>query len=283
MLLTNVSATGGPVFVAIKYAECLAKPVRAMPAGCACEEQACEYSRIRDSFQIECLTEQPPLPPTTLLCELRDEKKLPLCPPCPTEPWVVLARVTLPASPSIPITGSSIDNFVRRQLYITTLLQEQLIHCCCDERQEPPPLLKVNSVQILMVPQGAVLETLQNLTQPLVVSGEPNAIQVEFNRPIDINTVVDGQTFVVRGPDSDSLFAGEIVNIADSTVRWVGHNRFTSGEYSITLVGNGGIGSPAITSTEGQRLDGEPKQLPSGDNKEGGNFRFILSILGIPP
>ena len=31
------------VYVTIKYAECVARPVRAMPAGCACEEVACEY------------------------------------------------------------------------------------------------------------------------------------------------------------------------------------------------------------------------------------------------
>jgi uncharacterized repeat protein (TIGR01451 family) len=152
LLLTHVSATGGQVFVAIKYAECLAQPVRAMPAGCACEDEACEYSRIRDSFQIECLTELPPLPPATLICDLINGQQLPHCPPCPTDPWVFLARVTLPASPSTNV--ASIDNFVRRQLYSTTLLQEQLIACCCEERPQPTLQADVEIAMVATEPLG---------------------------------------------------------------------------------------------------------------------------------
>lgn len=141
-LHTPGSATGGTIFVAIKYAECLARPVRAMPAGCACEEEACEYSRIRDSFQIECLTELPPShqpPPGASLCDLIADKQLPLCPPCPAEPWIVLAQVTLPASPTTNIADNNIDNFTfRHQVFSTSVLQQQLIKCCC---KEPEPEL----------------------------------------------------------------------------------------------------------------------------------------------
>ena len=141
LLHTGGSALGPTLFLAIKYAECLAQPVHAMPAGCACEEEACEYSRIRDSFQIECLAELPPShqprPPDPLLCDLINGKRLPQCPPCPAEPWVVLAQVTLPASPSTQITDSGIDNITfRRQIYSTAVLQEQLIACCCRERPQ---------------------------------------------------------------------------------------------------------------------------------------------------
>ena len=48
---------GRGIFVAIEYAECLSRPIRALSAGCGCEDEACEYSRVRDSFQIECLIE----------------------------------------------------------------------------------------------------------------------------------------------------------------------------------------------------------------------------------
>jgi hypothetical protein len=84
LLYTGGSAIGGQLFLAIKYAECLAQPVRAMPAGCACEEEACEYSRIHDSFQIECLAELPPShqpkAPEPLLCDLINGRRLPACP-----------------------------------------------------------------------------------------------------------------------------------------------------------------------------------------------------------
>jgi hypothetical protein len=132
---------GGVLYVAIKYAECLSRPVLAMPSGCGCEEDACEYSRIRDSFQIECLAELPPSHepvPAELICDLLAGKKLPTCPPCPEDPWVVLARVTLPAAVGTPLTAAMIDNLtVRRQLYRTALLQQQLIACCCGDQPAP--------------------------------------------------------------------------------------------------------------------------------------------------
>jgi uncharacterized repeat protein (TIGR01451 family) len=144
LLHATGSAEGGRLFVTIKYAECLARPVRAMPAGCGCEEVACEYSRIRDSFQLECLTELPPShqPPPLhpLLCDLINGRILAPCPPCPAEPWVVLAQVTLPASPETAIADSNLDNVtIRRQIFSTAVLQEQLIACCCERRPLPAP------------------------------------------------------------------------------------------------------------------------------------------------
>jgi uncharacterized repeat protein (TIGR01451 family) len=109
-----------------------------MPGGCGCDEEACEYSRVRDSFQIECLAELPPShEPVTpeLIWDLLAGHKLPTCPPCPEDPWVVLARVTLPAALSTPLAATMIDNVsVRRQLYRTALLQQQLIACCCGDQ-----------------------------------------------------------------------------------------------------------------------------------------------------
>src|ERR1041384_6966879 len=95
-------AVGTEVFIAIKYAECFARPVRALPAGCAWEDEDCEYSRIRDSFQVTCLAELPPQPtPIPNLCELIGREQLTPCPPCPTTPWVVLARAPLPTTKNI--------------------------------------------------------------------------------------------------------------------------------------------------------------------------------------
>lgn len=40
------------VYLVACYTECSSRPVRVHPTGCACDEAACEYSRIRDSFEL---------------------------------------------------------------------------------------------------------------------------------------------------------------------------------------------------------------------------------------
>lgn len=55
--ITNTAKPERTLFaVVIKYAECLTRPVRVAPTLCGCDETVCEYSRIRDSFEVECLT-----------------------------------------------------------------------------------------------------------------------------------------------------------------------------------------------------------------------------------
>jgi hypothetical protein len=109
-----------------------------MPVGCGCEEEVCEYSRIRDSFEISCITELPQSHEQGIyeLCDFFAKKSLPTCPPCPDEPWVVLTKVTLPER-GVPIMNENIDNYVRRPLFSTAVLQEQLIKCCCEAEAEP--------------------------------------------------------------------------------------------------------------------------------------------------
>ena len=46
------------------------------------------------------------------------------------------------------------------------------------------------------------------------------------------------------------------------------------GIYAVTLRG---AGAPAITS-QNVALDGDPKQLPSGDGTPGGDFSFVLRV-----
>jgi hypothetical protein len=133
MLVPGTGGIGARIYVAIKYAECFARPVRAMPPGCGCDDDPCEYSRIRDSFQVQCLTQLPPSPvPGPTLCDILRRGFVPLCPPCPDDPWVVLAMVNLPVSPSMNISDSNINNAsVRRLVFSTAVLQDQLIRCCC--------------------------------------------------------------------------------------------------------------------------------------------------------
>jgi len=122
----------------------------------------------------------------------------------------------------------------------------------------------------------------------------PNVIQVRFvNAALEVTSVSDGSTFIVRQthPQQRRL-EGNIISMPNNIVRWQVQgfeegpriDALPVGDYEITLVGDG---PPAIiASPQGPRLDGNvvipplpatPK-LPSGDNIEGGNFVFSLTI-----
>jgi hypothetical protein len=140
--------------------------------------------------------------------------------------------------------------------------------------------LKVSSVQILSVQgdpsgPGEVLATMEDPSQPLTVQAQqqPNTIEVEFSDTVSGETVIDGSTFIVEREDGEFV-SGQIVQISGNTIRWSGLLVQTFTNFLVTLVGDG---PPAITTNEGQRLDGEPLRLPSGDNTAGGNFVFRLS------
>ena len=51
--------SGQDYYLAVRYAECEARPVHAAGAACGCQQTACEYSRIRDSFAIKLLSDLP--------------------------------------------------------------------------------------------------------------------------------------------------------------------------------------------------------------------------------
>jgi len=97
------------VHIAVRYAECSSRPTRVHPAGCGCDESACEYSRIRDSYEIKVLWQLP----ESHVKAAQDDREwcdtlqkidpvlkrlhtfpVPPCPECVLEPWVVLASVS---------------------------------------------------------------------------------------------------------------------------------------------------------------------------------------------
>lgn len=129
------------VHIAVRYAECFSRPTRVHPAGCGCDESACEYSRIRDSFEIKVLWQLPEshvkamqdddawcdtiqkIPPAQLRKHLFP---VPPCPECVAEPWVVLASVAFPASLPYGAQGTpamQISYKARRVLLATQRLQ----------------------------------------------------------------------------------------------------------------------------------------------------------------
>jgi hypothetical protein len=106
---------GGDLFVVVRYKEVATRPVRVQPSGCGCDHLTCEDSRWRDCFEI-CVLDHCPhdedkrdvsqeMPederyrsaPPWFRSVFHSEHCEPntACPPCPTEPWVGLAKVTL--------------------------------------------------------------------------------------------------------------------------------------------------------------------------------------------
>lgn len=109
-------------YIAIKYAECMSNPVRVSPVGCGCDDAGCEYSRIRDSFEITCLQTPPATYMNNVNCPVaRDEKFLPYM-NCPDDPWILLATILGPEL--------VINNIERHVLWPTELLRN-----VCDDSE----------------------------------------------------------------------------------------------------------------------------------------------------
>ena len=115
------------LYLAIKYAEVSARPVRVQPAGCGCDDNSCEFSRLQDGYVIKVLTAAEYRPLALDLTKLPDWRNLfklkllsppdegdpnPACCPCPEQPWVVLASIQLDTDGKIVM----IDNCGPRRL-----------------------------------------------------------------------------------------------------------------------------------------------------------------------
>jgi hypothetical protein len=253
---------GQRLYVVIKYSECFASPVLAMPAGCGCEESACEYSRIRDGFEICCLTQLPPSSKPPIICELISQAKLPPCPPCPEDPWVVLAQVDLPALSGTEVTNSMINNIiVRRQIYSTAMLQEQLIRCCCGNPTQPVPV----PVQV-----GSVSPA--NGSQ--VNFPAPDKIEVTFNKDVQASTV-NAQTIIVN-KEGEAPIEGKVTyqaatRTATFVPTWKQGQNWRPGTYSVTVRGSG---DPHVKDQDNLDLDGN--EAGGGGNDFSSKFTVKL-------
>lgn len=135
------------VYIAVRYAECLSRPVRVHPAGCGCDETGCEYSRTRDSFEIKVLLELPEshvkarqedLAWCSTIQQVPAELRrlhlfpVPPCPECVADPWVVLASVAIPRDPAGaaaagPASQPQISYRERRVVLATQKLQTAML------------------------------------------------------------------------------------------------------------------------------------------------------------
>jgi len=110
----------GPFWIAIRYKQVQARPVRVQPAGCDCDDSRCEYSRWRDGYDIGVLTrcpdthqDPPAIDPTTGQpdLELLVRGRASDCPGCPDQSWVVLGKVEVDADGCV----TAIDNCACRR------------------------------------------------------------------------------------------------------------------------------------------------------------------------
>lgn len=267
LLRRNQSRNGEVVFIAVRYEECYSRPVRVMPGGCGCQDQACETSRVRDSFEIDCLEELPAShqPQTTpSICELLSGRRLALCPPCPADPWVVLAQVTLPVAGGTPLAQTQIDNFVRRQLFSTAAIQDQVIRCCCTAIERRPA--RVTSIN---PPAGATFTSANTV---------PPAIVATFSKNLQAQTV-NASTFqvlrFVPGAAGVALAGSVTYDDGNRSAQFTPATPMTvPGIYQITLAGSGP--SPILDS-DNLALDG------NDDGQPGGNFISQFTVASTQP
>lgn len=116
------------IFLAVRHVDCHSRPVRVAPMGCSCDDVDCEYSRIRDGYELCCLADLPGThtgekPGCT---ELFSPNGLLPCPPTSDDPWVVLATIRLPEVESAQITDIDLESD-RHLLYSTATLQQMTI------------------------------------------------------------------------------------------------------------------------------------------------------------
>jgi hypothetical protein len=125
-----------PLYVALRYKEMPARPVRVAPVGCGCDDTSCEFSRWQDGYEICVLDECPDSharPPN--IDQFAKPTTIPECPPCPTDPWVVLAVVAVDAQGKV----GAIDNCKCRRMVRT--LAPYWWQCTDAVAQAPAPVL----------------------------------------------------------------------------------------------------------------------------------------------
>ena len=165
------SGTTSPLWVAVRYRECQVRPVHAQPAGCGCDDTPCEYSRFRDSYEIDTLDCCPPGH------ETEDPKKLsqrgvgnPACPDCPESPWVVQAKVEFDANGTI----TRIDNCDCRR--IVRSLRGLEYECQATECDQPPSNWMIDSQlrerELIGEQQGGRQQDYPETTVPAATASE---------------------------------------------------------------------------------------------------------------
>ena len=166
------------LYLAVKYREMAVRPVRVQPGGCGCDESRCEFSRLRDGYEIRVLTEAEyqqvkmsgATPPAWNELFKAPNTHNPSCWPCPSQPWVALASITVDDS-GRPIL---IDNCGPRRLVAAL----GGFHWMCATG------VSINSVSPAAIQQGD-----QNLELTITGEGFQSGLKVVLGKGV---TVTDG-------------------------------------------------------------------------------------------
>jgi hypothetical protein len=269
LIQASTSKTGGLIYLAIRYEECYSRPVRVMPGGCGCNDSTCEPSRISDSYEIECLADLPasnqPAPQGPSLCDIVNGRVLAQCPPCPSDPWVVLTQIQLPAALGVAIAQGAIDNVtVRRKILSTAMIQEQVRLCCCSGQDRAP--VRVTSVNPA---SGTVFTNASTI---------PSALVVTFDKHLAPATVNTNTILVVRstpGVPSKQLAGTVTYDDGAKSTQFLPVEAFTiPGTYLVTVVGSG---PSQIVDSDNLALDG------NADGQPGGNFLSQFTVATTNP
>ena len=213
------------------------------------------------------------------------------------ETCVVLGSIALPVG--APLTDASVRTAGRRVVVgQATLLQlllclwERVEECCSGGMPSPTPaptppleLLKLGNVRVLRSVRGRQQEVVRDVVAervdlsrpvPIRVEDEANTIEFDFvGAPVDFgSTTLD--TILVTSLTGRQPANPNVVRMPGNAVRWT-CDVIPQGIVRVVLVGRG---TPMITS-RGRvplALDGEPSQLPSGDDQPGGDFTFELEV-----
>jgi hypothetical protein len=145
--VTSITPLRSKIYLAVCYKECQVRPVRVAPAGCSCDDAQCDYSRIRDAYEFDCLDALPAshVPAQYTCPELCQGGVFP-CPPCPPDNCVVLATIRInlnyQAANSRALTAANlaaqtaavqIDNLSDRRLLYGAAMLQQMALCQCGQ------------------------------------------------------------------------------------------------------------------------------------------------------
>lgn len=163
------------LYVAVRYKEIQARPVRVQPIGCGCDDSQCENSRFVDGYEIKVLTSCPDSHQTPPNIDGLISGPIPECPPCPDEPWVVLAEVELDADGNI----TKIDNCVCRRLVPS--VASFWWHCIEPVTPPSPPASSTGTLTTTATPDvGTVQEVKVDKveTGTKLIAGELNPVML---------------------------------------------------------------------------------------------------------
>ena len=99
-------------FLAIRHQEQGARLAPVPESGCGCPDPDYEPSRTRDGADAGVLWSRPKELAEVDICKVGVAP----CRPCPNGPWVLLARLFLPAGEADPITAAGIDQGIAQKL-----------------------------------------------------------------------------------------------------------------------------------------------------------------------